>query len=90
MAGACKRQLTLFQCPQGQGTSKRARKADNLSNEDGNLNLPEGLSDSDLDDDSEPARALASGTLNRSQQTNTIQIDKPVGAATIIINADSE
>ena len=88
IAGACKRHLTLFQCAQGQGTSKRARKTDN---EDGNLDLPESpVSDSDLDDDSEPAHALASGTLNRRQQTNTIQIDKPVGATTIIINADSE
>ena len=43
-------------------------------------------SDSDLDDGS----AHQAGTHNRSQQTNTIQIDKPVGATTIIINADFE
>ena len=80
--GTGKRQLTLFQYAQGQGTSKRARRTEDLSNEDGNFDLSDS-SDSDLDD--EPA-----GTLNRSQQTNTIQIDKPVGATTIIINADAE
>ena len=54
-------------CPRPRDFKKG--KKGNLSNEDGNLDLPESLSDSDLDDDSEPAHALASGTLNHSQQT---------------------
>ena len=53
MAGAPgtggKRKIALFQCAEGQGTSKRARRTEDfsLSNEDGNFDLPD--SDSDLD-----------------------------------------
>ena len=73
IGGACKRQLT-FQCAQGQG--KKGNKG-NLSNED-NLDLPESGNDSDLDHDSEPAHALAPGTLIVSRATPPIERERGI------------
>lgn len=75
-------QLTLFQC--SGGSEKRAKRTENVIR-DGT----ETLSDSDDESDVLKQTRQSPGTFSR-QQTNTIQIDKPVGATTIIINAESE
>lgn len=76
MAG--KRKLTLFQCG-STCTSKRA-KVTELDGDESDSN----------ESDADGLRETAAGTrANTSHPTNNIQVDKPVGATTIIINAAS-
>ena len=86
-----KRQLTPFQSLHC--TSKRARRAGDVEDSDISDENDDAYSDL-LDSDDDDGSSFAAGThrtlSNHSQQTNTIQIDKPVGATTIIINTDSE
>ena len=78
-----KRQLTLFQCGKTR-TNKRAKITEP------ELNETPSPSDGDESDSNEFDGLRETGTrTNSSQQTNNIQIDKPVGATTIIINAAS-
>ena len=80
---ASKRQLTLFQCGKTR-TNKRAKITEP------ELNETPSPSDGDESDSNESDGLRETGTrTNSSQQTNNIQIDKPVGATTIIINAAS-